>query len=257
MIFVTIHMFVMISAFVGSGIHFGGKVNGEISRIFIEDNAEILSVEEEMAIIKIFQKVYDASGMPITLYTEDFSWMNYYNSLEVYSEELYYKIGFEEDAMLILFTTETIDGFFDWDFEIYCGEQTEKCLSDEKLNELNDNLYKAMAQEDLVIALDYAWNSVMDDLGKISIDWMVLPAGLMILAFYSLFYIAIISSMRKNKDAREYFKNNPDKLSYTPMTLYSACPNCGASNITQDTNCKYCGTLLKKSDGNVNYVDPY
>jgi len=257
LVFVTFHMCVMLSGFVGSGIHFGGKVNGEISRIGIEDNADILSVEEEMAIIKTFQKVYDASGMPITLYTDDFSWMNHYNSLEVYSEELYYSMGFEEDAMVILFTAEDLDGFYDWEYDMYCGDDTEKCFSDDAFDTVLANFQKAMAQEDLVKALDYAWNSVMDDLGKMSIDWTILPIGLMILAFYSIFYIVIIGSLKKNKDANEYFKNNPDKLSYTPMTLYSACPNCGASNITQDTNCKYCGTLLKKSEGNINYVDPY
>lgn len=154
LVFVTFHMCVMLSGFVGSGIHFGGKVNGEISRIGIEDNADILSVEEEMAIIKTFQKVYDASGMPITLYTDDFSWMNHYNSLEVYSEELYYSMGFEEDAMVILFTAEDLDGFYDWEYDMYCGDDTEKCFSDDAFDTVLANFQKAMAQEDLVKALD-------------------------------------------------------------------------------------------------------
>ena len=62
--------------------------------------------------------------------------------------------------------------------------------------------------------------------------------------------------MKTKNDAYRYFKENPEKLSNTPMTLYSECPNCGASNATQNETCPYCGSLLKISDGKVQFVNP-
>ena len=65
---------------------------------------------EEQEVLALLQDVYDASGMPVTVYTDDFSWKEHYDSLEVYSEELYYKIGYDEDAMIILFTVGNNNG---------------------------------------------------------------------------------------------------------------------------------------------------
>lgn len=205
LIFVTIHMIFMMSSF--GFIQFGGKVEGDINRIKIVDTIDILTANEESEIIELFQEVYDESGMPITLYTDDFQWKEHYDSLEVYSEELYYQMGFDENAMIILFTTETDDGFIDWAYDMYCGDETIKCFSDKTFDKLLSNFQKAMASQDLAKALDYSWNSVMNDLGKTTFHMVSIPMFIFIVLFYSLFYIGIIKSAIKEQDIYKYYEN--------------------------------------------------
>ncbi len=253
--FITIHMLMMMGGFLGSCIEFGGKVDGDTSRIFIEDRVDLLTEAEEKEILLLFNEVYEKSGMPVTLYTDDFAWQDYYYSLEIYSEELYYNLGLEEDAMLILFTTETNNGFFDWQYDMYCGDDTIKCLSDEEFDTLLSKFQKAMAGQNLKDALDYAWNAVMDDIGAVNIYWSQLPVLVGLALFYGVFYAVILYGNRKSNEAYKYFKKNPEKLSMSPMTtIYRTCPSCGASNTEGGYNCKYCGSLLKIKEGNTQYV---
>ncbi len=250
-------MLTMVTSLVVTSTEFSGKVEGDKSRIFIEDNADLLTDSEEQEILALFHEVYEASGMPITLYTDDFSWKNYYKSLEVYSEELYYQSSLDEDAMLILFTADCVNGFDDWEYDMYCGYDTTKCFSDAAFDKLLSNFQKAMAGQNLAKALDYAWNSVMNDLGKTKMNAegiLMLP---FLLLFYGIFYYVILGNTGKANAAYKYFKENPDKLSMTPMTtIYSVCPNCGAANDTGGANCQYCGSLLKMQEGNTQYVNP-
>ncbi|MDD6656073.1 MAG: TPM domain-containing protein [Lachnospiraceae bacterium] len=254
LIFITCHMLIMLAAFGSTLISFGSKVSGNPDRIYIEDTANVLSDQEEQDVLELLKDVYDASGMPVTVYTDDFSWKDHYDSLEIYSEELYYGIGFDEDAMIILFTVDNSNDFYNWEYDIYCGDDTTKCLSDATFDALLDNFQKGMASQDLAKALEYAWNSVMDDLAKTRIHWSQLPVLVFILLFYAIFYFAILGGTRKQNAAYKYFKANPEKLSNTPMTLYSNCPSCGASNAAQNEVCPYCGRLLKISGGNTKFV---
>lgn len=246
----------MVGSFGSMIFDFGGKVSGDSGRIFIDDNANVLTDNEEQEILELLKDVYDASGMPVTVYTDDFSWKNHYDSLSDYSEELYYRIGYDEDAMIILFTVGNNNGFYDWEYDMYCGDDTTKCLSDAAFDKLLDNFQKGMANQNLAKALDYAWNSVMDDLAKIRVNWSAMPILVFIALFYGVFYAAILGGTKKKNGAYRYFKENPDKLSNKPMTLYSDCPNCGASNAMQSEVCSYCGSLLKISDTNIKFVKP-
>ena len=94
-------MFVMISGFSSDFIHFGKKISGDTDRIYIEDRANALTAEEEEKVLDLLHEVYEKSGMPVTVYTDDFDWRRHYATIEVYSEELYYSIGYEEDAMIL------------------------------------------------------------------------------------------------------------------------------------------------------------
>lgn len=256
MIFITCHMLCMVGAFGSMMFDFGSKVSGNPDRIFIADNADVLTDNEEQDVLELLKDVYDESGMPVTVWTDDFSWKNHYDSLEVYSEELYYGIGFDEDAMIILFTVDNNNDFYDWEYDMYCGDDTIKCLSDAAFDKLLSNFQKGMANQNLAQALDYAWNSVMDDLAKTKVNWPGLPMLVFLVAFYGVFYVAILGGTKKQNDAYRYFKKNPDELSDKPMTLYSDCPGCGASNAMQKEVCPYCGSLLKISDANIKFVKP-
>ena len=251
---------------------FGGKVNGNPDRIRIIDNIDILTTEEEDEINKLFNKVYDKSGMPVTLFTDDFDWKNNYYDIEYYSEELYYGIDMDESAMVILFTQEEdIDGFVNWEYDMYCGDDTIKCLSDKTFDELLESFQKSMAKQDLYYALDYSWNSVMKNLAKTTIN----PGGLILiiflLFFYGIFYFVTILSIKKRQNAKKYFSENPQMLQTQPMnsqdtasqtinsqplSLYSECPSCGAPNTEMKEICAYCGSVLKISGENVTLVKP-
>ena len=251
--FITFHMLIMVGAFVMSSIQFGSKVNGDTERITIVDKAEILSTKEEQEILVLFREIYDKSGMPITLYTDDFSWKEHYEDLEVYSEELYYQISYDEDAMIILFTTDNDEKFMDWEYDVYCGDDTIRCFSDSTFDKYLERFQKGMANQDLAYALDYAWNSVMDELAETTVSEMIVAVPFLLI-FYAIFYIAILGSVKKKYVAYKYFKEDPEKLSKEPMTLYGECPNCGASNTAQAEVCPYCNSLLKISDGKVEFV---
>lgn len=256
LVFITIHMLIMVGGFASTVVTFGSKVSGDITRIKIVDNADVLTFTEEEKTLELLREVYDASGMPVTIYTDSFEWKNHYYSLEVYSEELYYRMGYDEDAMIILFTTDNSSDFYDWEYDMYCGDDTIKCFSDASFDKLLENFQKGMASQNLCHALDHAWKSVMEELAQTTIHWTGLPLILILLAFYGVFYVAILRSTVKQNAAYKYFKENPDKLSYRPMALYSSCPACGASNASQAETCPYCGTLLKISDDKVEFVKP-
>jgi len=204
----------------------------------------------------LLHQVYDKSGMPVTIYTDSYDWKYHYNNLETYSEELYYSIGYDEDAMIILFTAENIDGFYDWEYDMYLGDDTYDCMSDATFDKLLNSFQKGMSNQNLYEALNYSWNFVIDDLAETEINWNGVPFIIMIFAFYSIFYVSILKDVRKKNQAYKYFQSNPDKLSNEPMTLYSKCPSCNAPNTTQSEICAYCGTLLKISDSKVQFVDP-
>ncbi len=253
--FITVHMIVMMSAMLADsgGLFIGGKVNGNSDRIYIEDMADILTAQEENEIIELFTDVYDKTGMPVALHTDDLSWMHRYDSLEVYSEELYYGRGMEEDAMVILFTTENKDGFEDWYYDMYCGDDTIKSLPDKDFDKLLDNFQKSMSGNDLTEALKYSWGSIMEKLGKKRFNSSAM-GKLPILGFYSIFYIVFLSDAKKRNDAYKYFKENPHELeddAYSPnipvvnkVEYLRECPGCGAPNDKQFRTCEYCGRLL-------------
>lgn len=256
LVFITIHFLIMALAFMGSAVTFGNKVSGDSARIYIQDKADFLTPEEEKETLVLLKKVYDKSGMPITVITDNLDWQDHYYNLETYSEELYYQIGYDEDAMVILFTGEYVDGFFDWHYDMYCGDDAIECLSDDTFDKLIDYFWRGMAKENVAHALDYSLNSVIDEMAETTINVELLITLPFILAIYALFYWVILRSVFKQEEAYKYFKDNPGELSNTPMTLYSTCPNCAAANTTQAEVCPYCGSVLKISDGNIKFVNP-
>lgn len=193
-------------------IVFGEKVNGDLNRIVIQDTIDLLTPGEEERIKDLFSKVYAASGMPITLYTDDMEWQGKYNSIETYSEELYYAMGEEEDAMIILFTCNDNS---DWVFDIYCGDDTIKCLSDTAFEKLVDNFQSGMAAQELIHALNHSLNSIMDDFAKTYIDSSTLY---FVLILVCCCYVVkeSVSSFLIEKNAYTYFKENPEALVDSP-----------------------------------------
>ena len=220
----------------------GEKVNGNPDRIVIQDTIDLLTSEEEQKALELFNQVYSKSGMPVTLYTDDMEWKAKYDSIEIYSEELYYAIGIEEDAMIILFT---YDGTFNWVYDIYCGDDTTKCMSYITFSKLLDNFQKGMAGQNLYHALDYSLNSIMDELAETIFDPIPLFVAGVLTCLYAIGFYIFFLSYSKEKNAYNYFLENPDKVDKTPMLVKNICPSCGAHNTNLLEICEYCGTVLK------------
>ena len=256
-LFLVMHMSVFIFATAYGNVSGGSKIDGPKSRVGIVDTIDYLSDEEEEEILQLFFDVYSKSGMPITLFTDNLEWRDFYDSIEVYSEELYYHEGLDESSMIILFTTGDVNGEVDWEYDFYCGDDTYDCLSDDEFDTLLANFHKAMLGRGLTEALSYSWNSVIDDMASTEVNWLPMVGSLLgIGAFYSIFFVAVIGGSKRNRDAYKYFKDNPQELSMEPMHLYNKCPACGASNSEQLEKCPYCDTLLKLSGNGVEFVDP-
>ena len=232
----------MMVSMTASGIIIGEKVNGNPDRIVIQDTIDLLTPGEEQKLLTLFDTVYAKSGMPVTLYTDDMEWKDKYSSIEVYSEEVYYGMGTEENAMIILFT---YDGTFDWVYDIYCGDDTIKCLSDSSFDTLIDNLQKGMAGQNLCDALEFSFNSIMGDLAETYVDTNAFLAAGMGIAFYCLFVGIMYCSCAKDWKAYKYFKENRNQMDDTPMSVKYECSSCGAHNTNLSEVCEYCGTVLK------------
>lgn len=247
LVFITIHMLIMISGFGANAVDFGVKVKGDKSNIKIVDNTNMLNEQEEIKVKNLFEKVYEKSGMPVALYTTDYQWKNHYTSIEVYSEVIYYQNFKDENSMVILFSSENIDGFFDYEYDFYCGDNTIKCLKDNDFDNLIFDFHKGFINSNYNIsdALDYSWDLCMDDLAKTKINFTSLGIVALLLGFYSIFYIAILGGMKKKNQVYKYYKENPDKLDDKPMTTLLKCPSCGGSNTLKEEKCPYCGNVLK------------
>lgn len=96
----------------------------------------------------------------------------------------------------------------------------------------------------------------MDDLATTSFDWSGMPMLIIFFVFYGIIMAIMLKSKKANHDAYRYFKEYPNEYTSTPMTLYSECPSCGASNTEQSETCPYCGTVLKIRDDKVRFVKP-
>ena len=64
-----------------------GRSSGRLHSCYTSNKAFGFGMtdNEEQEVLALLQDVYDASGMPVTVYTDDFSWKEHYDSLEVHS----------------------------------------------------------------------------------------------------------------------------------------------------------------------------
>lgn len=236
LVFITFHMMIMLSGFSTSLIEFGSKVNGNSNFITIEDTVDILTPSEEDEVISLFSKIYDKTGMPVMLYTSDYNNLYRYNSIEIYSEAVYYNKTTAEDCMVILFVTDdAINGsLYDWDYDFYCGDDTYDCLSDAEFDKLLANFQKKMYQNDLVEALEYSWNSVMNDIGKTNMNFSGFPVILMLVGIYSIFYISILGNVFKQNAVYKYYKEHPEELSNDRYGYDQSSSNSGNNYNNKD-----------------------
>ena len=213
-IFISLHAFGMFSQILPSAVHFGKKVDGVESRISIEDNMDLMTPTEEEKVLKLFKKVYDKSGMPITLVTDDFNYMYVSDAIEVHSEKLYYERGLDEGSMLIFFASNPQDSSI-WAYDMYCGDNTVDCMTDATFDKLIYQFQKGMYNGGLYDAIEYSIDSVYDELATTTFDKEVLFVCGGMVIFYSLFFVGFVFSGRNKRGAERYFKEHPEAVTYT------------------------------------------
>jgi hypothetical protein len=170
--------------------------------MYVEDTIDALTSAEEEKLMSLFQKVYDKSGMPIALYVSDSEWKEKYVDLKTYAKNLYYNVGVDENSMVIVFSKNKIGESYEWKYDMYCGSETDKCLSSVSSSKLLENLEKAMPQKNVVNALDVAWNSIMNSLAKTTFSDSILTVP-MLLVVYGAFYVVVLGNA-KRKDPYRY-----------------------------------------------------
>lgn len=213
-IFISLHAFGMFSQILPNAVHFGKKVDGVESRISIEDNMNLMTADEEEKALRLFKKVYDKSGMPITLVTDDFNYMYVSDTIEVHSEKLYYERGLDEDSMLIFFASNPRDSSI-WTYDMYCGDNTVDCMTDATFDKLIYQFQKGMYNGGLYNAIEYSIDSVYDELATTTFDKEVLFVCGGMVIFYSLFFVGFVFSGRNKRGAERYFKEHPEAVTYT------------------------------------------
>ena len=217
--FITLHMVGMFIGLSAALISVGEKVNGDRANIYILDQAELLSEYEEREILSLFESVYEKSGMPVALVTDTFNWRDRFESIEACSEYWYYTQTMDEDAMVVFFAVDYPIEYTDWEFDIYCGDETVKCLSDDLFYRLVESLRKAAYSRALCEALTLSFTTTIDEMGASRLVGVsILAIVPFLLICYSLFYFAILRGRRANKDALRYFQEHPESLSRAPMT---------------------------------------
>lgn len=256
LVFVTLHMVLMLGGFVLASFEISTKIDGPKERIYIEDNINVVTSEEEERLISLFEEVYEKSGMPVALLVDDYRVARHYDSIEIYAEQEMYSVARDEESMLIVFLVDFSDpDFIDWHYDFCCGDNTIKCLPDGMYYDLTETFYRAMSGGSLPVAIEESFNRVMDRFDSIRVGDSMVFVVIPFLAFiYGIFYVAIFKNIRKAKDAERYFRDNPHKLEEAPVRIYAVCPACGGSNSRAEEKCPYCGSLLIQSEDNVTYV---
>ena len=212
LVFVTVHMLAMLASVVMDTCHFGARINGDPSLIAVYDQAEIMSDREEQQVLRLFNRVYEKSGMPVFLVTSTFQWRDRYDSIEACSESYYYSQTLSESAMVVFFAVDSTRDYIDWEFDIYCGEDTVRCLSDASFDELVDLLQRSAYANTLCDSLQYSFNEIIPSMATVSIIpsyYTFLVVVPLLLFVYGSFYVALIRSMRRQHDMYHYYKTNP------------------------------------------------
>ena len=189
-----------------------------------------------------------------------------YESLYDYAKEIYDKRIKNEDSMLIIIAADKENTIryglpciyiSRWEYIIYRGDNTVKCISYDEYDKLRNEFEKAMAEndKDVTYALKQSWNSIMDEIGELNFQLsnIIYISGKIIFNINSIilfycFYIWLTLSgvdVFLNNKIYEYYKANPDKLSMTLIRYYNHCQHCGVPNKTQSETCLHCGHSLK------------
>ena len=241
------------------------KMDADSSRIFIEDTINIFTESEEDQIANVLQDVYEKSGMAVTVYTTDQKWHQSYSNIEAYSHQLYYRIGVDENSMLLLYTLDNNEfslNYKQYDCYLYCGDNATAWATDSLKNKLLQNIDNGIENNlKLSSAMMDAFHSILNDLTEVSIDWhkplLNIATSFIVYIFLAFFYFILFSTIdRKQLVAYCYFKKHPEQLSYQPVVFLTDCPSCGATNSALKETCSFCHGLLKVSDKNTRFVSP-
>lgn len=220
------------------------------TEIVIEDNADVLTSEQEESLKERYQSFLDKTGItPAFVSTND---RESSMTLEHYAYRTYLSKFSDEKHWLIVY-----EGGENWAFEGMQGNDTDGILTEKVTKNFINTLYKSLMNhvnigDALVDVFDKTTPHIMDrtfsidsEFTKIIIVWSVLALPIFVLSIFGL-----INSYRM-KDAKECPEDAKlKKCPYCDTPYYAntvkKCPKCGANLAEND----YFDSLEKEKDFN-------
>ena len=220
------------------------------TNIVIEDTANVL--DDDGSLYDTLSAFYEETGITpavITVHNED--WNQYYMNLESYAYNLYVNHFPDEYHWLIVYSEPTTPDskFNDWYWEGMQGDNTDRILTEDVVNNFNRKLQKyltADSQYNVSNAIKQAFNDTTPTIrqfkiisAKNSTPILLVIMSLIGLAMLWIQY-AVITFQEKDKKYIEITKVPKEEIQE------ENCEYCGGLYIKgQHLTCPHCGAVIK------------
>lgn len=152
------------------------EMNYNPTTVTIEDNMDLFDQTEEETLLNTLTKFQDMTGItPVVTTTQNESWKQYYDNLEIYAYDWYVNKYSDEKHWVIVISVpgNPDENFEDWYFEGMQGNDTDSIITQEVADHftdvLNENLF-ASTRFTKGQAVDDAFKAIMPNLMKGHLD---------------------------------------------------------------------------------------
>ncbi|MCR5401834.1 MAG: hypothetical protein K6E78_09615 [Treponema sp.] len=196
--------------------------------IVIKDDLNLFS--DTTGLSQAMSDFYEQTKIrPAIITVKEESWINNYDSLEIYAYELYVNMFEDEKHWLIVYSVpQVMEGEFqDWKWEGMQGKDTDNILSVDASRFFNRHLQKYLLQKDkysVEEALAMAFTDLNQRVMQVYISKGSIILSILFLALIILVFLFAFGGFHPNKEEI-----------YRSATL---CPE----NFNEHDNCEYCGT---------------
>lgn len=213
------------------------------TKIIIEDDADIMTDEEEDELEDSLEAFHKASGIVpsvVTVNNED--WQNDYRNLERYAYNRYLEMFKDEKHWLIVYSEPVVpdEEFNDWYWEGMQGNDTDRILTKKKADIFNKNLHKLLLKRDKY-TVGEAIASAFDDLTP-KIMGRSTDSSIIIAFFLTFFFstgggtVLLIMGLKSSKKYKDAFEVGQDEV-----VRQTKCNYCGGIYVVgHHTNCPHC-----------------
>lgn len=207
--------------FLQDAVMFGSRIDGNSKNILINDEANILSEQEEQELLGVFEEVYAISGMPVCLVTTDTIWNRWYASLDDCAAHHYSLNVRGNDALLILISLSETKGEAGWVATLKRNaERVKTCFGPSAYRKFAAALDEGLGSGSLTYAITYAFEEVKSDFNKpqlLNLNALVAVAVTLVVGVTFPAYSLIV--VIKKRQAYNYFKEYPNELENSPIAV--------------------------------------
>ena len=194
----------------------------------INDKADIF--KDTSGLAQALEEFYQLTKIrPAIITVEEQSWINNYDSMEVFAYDMYVNIFDDEKHWLLIYSVPplTDDNFENWKWEGMQGDYTDPILTTDETSAFNKNLHKMLLDRNSY-SVEEAFEQAFRDLNK-TVMSIYIPLEAIISDIVTLVIILLFFFF-----AGGGFHPVREKI-YRTATL---CPE----NFKDYDNCEYCGT---------------